>query len=120
MRYHPAGAAAAVVLGVVSSFARAGNDWPSYNRTLTSDRYATLEKIDDKNVAGLKVLCSFDTGEQGSFQTGLVEVDGFLFATTERDTFSIDPNNCKLTFPPPQAIPPGALHCIPLCAVLDP
>jgi len=65
-------AAAAVVLSVASSLAQAGNDWPSYNRTLTSDRYATLEKIDNKNVAGLKVLCSFDTGEQISFQTGLV------------------------------------------------
>jgi len=101
--------AAAVVLGVVSSFAQAGNDWPSYNRTLTSDRYATLEKIDDKNVAGLKVLCSFDTGEQVSFQTGLVETDGFLFATTERDTFSIDPNNCKLNWRTHEDIPSGDL-----------
>src|ERR1700675_3682536 len=70
-------------------------DWPSYNRTLTSDRYANLEAIDTKNVTGLKVLCSFDTGEQMSFQTGLVQVDGALFATTAQDTFSIDPNNCK-------------------------
>src|SRR5260370_10188364 len=109
MRYHPAGAAAAVVLGVVSSFARAGNDWPSYNRTLTSDRYATLEEIDDKNVAGLQALCCFDAGEQVSFQTGLVEVDVFLFATTERDTFSIDPNNCKLNWRTHEDIPSGDL-----------
>jgi alcohol dehydrogenase (cytochrome c) len=56
--------AAAAVMSAVSSLAYAANDWPSYNRTLTSDRYATLEKIDNRNVAGLKVLCSFDTGEQ--------------------------------------------------------
>src|SRR5579863_8549522 len=97
--------AAAVLLGSVTTLARAGNDWPSYNRTLTSDRYATLEKIDNKNVAGLKVLCSFDTGEQVSFQTGLVQVDGALFATTERDTFSIDPNNCKLKWRTHEDIP---------------
>ena len=70
-------------------------DWPSYNNTLTSERYVNLDAIDAKNVAGLKVLCSFDTGEQMAFQTGLLEVDGALFATTEHDTFSIDANNCK-------------------------
>jgi alcohol dehydrogenase (cytochrome c) len=91
---------AIVVPGVaLMAFAAAGvaanKDWPSYNRTLTSDRYATVESIDNKNVTGLKVLCSFDTGEQMSFQTGLVQVDGALFATTEHDTISIDPNNCK-------------------------
>jgi alcohol dehydrogenase (cytochrome c) len=87
---------AAAVCTLLSPMAHAANnDWPSYNRTLTSDRYATLAAIDNKNVTGLKVLCTFDTGEQVAFQTGLVETDGALFATTERDTFSIDPNNCK-------------------------
>jgi alcohol dehydrogenase (cytochrome c) len=101
--------AAAAVIGTVSSLAHAGTDWPSYNRTLTSDRYATLEKIDNKNVAGLKVLCSFDTGEQASFQTGLVQVDGSLFATTEHDTISIDPNNCKLNWRSHEDSPGGEL-----------
>ncbi len=70
-------------------------DWPSYNNTLTSERFAALDAIDAKNVAGLKVRCSFDTGEQTSFQPGLIEVDGALFATTEHDTISLDANNCK-------------------------
>ena len=88
---------AAAILGF-TAFAQAASafkDWPSYNNTLTSERYSTLDAIDSKNVAGLKVLCSYDTGEQVSFQTGLLEVDGALFATTEHDTFSIDANNCK-------------------------
>src|ERR1700690_4505264 len=89
-------AATAAALSILSLQARGSStDWPTYNRTLTTDRYATLETIDNKNVIGLKVLCTFDTGEQVSFQTGLVQVDGALFATTEHDTFSIDPNNCK-------------------------
>jgi alcohol dehydrogenase (cytochrome c) len=71
-------------------------DWPSYNNTLTSERFSTLDGIDAKNVTGLKVLCSFDTGEQTSFQTGLVEVDGALFAATEHDTIALDANTCKL------------------------
>jgi alcohol dehydrogenase (cytochrome c) len=87
---------AAVILICLSYAASAQNtDWPAYNRTLTSDRYATLDSIDTKNVANLKVICSFDTAQQVSFESGLLEVDGTLFATTEHDTFAIDPNNCK-------------------------
>ncbi len=85
----------AAALGCAALAVAGNKDWPSYNRTLTSERFATLETIDAKNVAGLKVLCTFDTGEQISFQTGLLEVDGALFATTEHDTISIDANNCK-------------------------
>src|SRR6202035_5901155 len=92
----PALAAAGILcLPAFAQAASAFKDWPSYNNTLTSERYSTLDAIDSKNVAGLKVLCSYDTGEQVSFQTGLLEVDGALFATTEHDTFSIDANNCK-------------------------
>ncbi|HEX3912410.1 MAG TPA: PQQ-binding-like beta-propeller repeat protein [Steroidobacteraceae bacterium] len=100
---------AAAMLCMASSLALAANDWPTYNRTLTSDRYATLEKIDNKNVVGLKVLCSFDTGEQLSFQSGLVQADGALFGTTERATFSIDPNNCKLNWRSSEEGPSGVL-----------
>jgi PQQ-dependent dehydrogenase (methanol/ethanol family) len=91
----PAIAAAVGVLSCSAPAQAAYKDWPSYNNTLTSERYSSLDTIDSKNVTGLKVHCSFDTGEQMSFQTGLVEVDGALFATTEHDTFSIDANNCK-------------------------
>ena len=82
-------------IAICSSAWGVNRDWPSYNRTLTSDRYATLETIDNKNVTGLKILCSFDTGEQVSFQSGILEVDGSLYASTEHDVFSLDPNNCK-------------------------
>jgi len=93
----PALTAALSLLGATAPVhaATAVKDWPSYNNTLTSERFTPLDTIDSKNVTGLKVRCSFDTGEQMSFQTGLVEVDGALFATTEHDTFSIDPNTCK-------------------------
>jgi len=84
-----------LLAGAWAHAATAVKDWPSYNNTLTSERFAPLDAIDSKNITHLKVRCSFDTGEQMSFQTGLVEVDGALFATTEHDTFSIDPNTCK-------------------------
>jgi alcohol dehydrogenase (cytochrome c) len=94
----PALAAAAGLLSSPSLVQAAFKDWPSYNNTLTSERFSSLDAIDSHNVTGLKLHCSFDTGEQTAFQTGLVEVDGALFATTEHDTFSIDANNCKLNW----------------------
>jgi len=90
--------AAALVIGCPGWAEAAYKDWPSYNNTLTSERFATLDAIDTKSVAGLKVRCSFDTGEQVSFQSGLIEIEGALFATTEHDTISIDANTCKLNW----------------------
>jgi len=40
----------------------AAADWPSYNKTLTSERFSDLSQINTKNVGKLKVLCTYDTG----------------------------------------------------------
>ena len=37
-------------------------DWPSYNRTPTSQRFSPLDQINAKNVGNLKVLCTYDLG----------------------------------------------------------
>jgi len=101
--------AAAGLLSYPALAQDAYKNWANYNNTLTSERYATLDTVDTKNAAGLKVLCSFDTGEQTSFQTGLIEVDGALFATTEHDTFSIDANTCKQNWRTHEEFVSGAL-----------
>ena len=69
-------------------------DWPSYNKTLTSERYAQLSQINKTNVSKLKVLCTYDTKQYTSFETGLMMVDDALIGTTEHDIFSLDPVNC--------------------------
>ncbi|MFI4969515.1 MAG: pyrroloquinoline quinone-dependent dehydrogenase [Lysobacterales bacterium] len=112
-------AALAVVSALPSVQATESRDWPSYNRTLTSERYATLDAIDTKNVAGLKVLCSYDTGQQTSFQAGLVQTDGALFGTTAQDTFSIDPDTCKENWRAHEEFAPGVLNVNRGVAVLD-
>src|SRR5262245_28576879 len=38
-------------------------EWPSYNRTLTSERFSPLSEINIQNVSKLKVLCTYDTGQ---------------------------------------------------------
>jgi alcohol dehydrogenase (cytochrome c) len=73
----------------------ATGDWPSYNKTLTSERFAELDQINAKNAGKLKVLCTYDTGQYTGFTTGLIEVNGALIGTTEYDIFSLDPANCR-------------------------
>ena len=76
----------------------ADTDWPSYNRTLTSERTSPLAEITPANAKRLQVLCSYDLGEQTGFQSGLIEVGGALYGTTMADVFSLDPDSCKLNW----------------------
>jgi PQQ-dependent dehydrogenase (methanol/ethanol family) len=74
----------------------AGKDWPSYNKTLTSNRFSSLDEINRATVARMAVLCTFDTGVHTGFNTGLIEIDGRLLFASEYDTFAIDANDCHL------------------------
>jgi alcohol dehydrogenase (cytochrome c) len=69
--------------------------WPSYNKTLTSDRFSSLTEISRDNVGRLRVLCTYDTGRYTGFNSGLLLVDGALLFATQYDTFSIDPLTCR-------------------------
>lgn len=69
-------------------------DWPSYNKTLTSERFSDLGQINTKNIDKLKVLCTYDTKRFTAFETGLIMVEGALIGTTEFDIFSLDPATC--------------------------
>lgn len=73
-------------------------DWPSYNRTLTSDRFAPLDQINKTNVAQMKEICTYDTGELTGFNSGILQVDGALLFSSEYNLYSIDPNTCKLNW----------------------
>jgi alcohol dehydrogenase (cytochrome c) len=86
------------IAGWLLAFAGAASgasvDWGSYNRTLTSERFAPLKQINPESVKQLQVLCTYDTHETTSFQSGLLQVNGALYWTTEHDTFSVDPDTC--------------------------
>src|SRR5262249_38489604 len=72
-----------------------GEDWPSYNKTLTSNRFSQLSQINRTNANKLKVLCTYDTGQYTGFNSGLLEVNGALIFVTAYDIFSIDPSTCR-------------------------
>jgi glucose dehydrogenase len=92
--YKGAGAVAPSPLAEAASAAANAGDWPSYNRTLTSERYSPLSQINTKNVGKLKVLCTYDVNQFAAFETGLIMVDNALIGTTEFDIFSLNPATC--------------------------
>jgi alcohol dehydrogenase (cytochrome c) len=77
-----------------ASPASLADDWPSYNKTLTSERYSPLDQINRKNVGQLTVLCTYDTKNYTSLESGLIMVNGALIGTTHSDIFSLDPATC--------------------------
>ena len=94
-------------------------DWPSYNRTLASERYSELTQIDTKNAGKLKVLCTYDVGEYTAFESGLITVDNALIGTTEFDTFTLNPTTCAVNWRTHEDYPPALLPSNRGAAYLD-
>jgi alcohol dehydrogenase (cytochrome c) len=107
---HPAEAASA---GLNSG------DWPSYNRTLTSERYSPLSQINTKNVGKLKVLCTYDVDQFAAFESGLIMLDNALIGTTEFDIFSLNPATCAENWRTHEDYPPAFLPANRGAAYLD-
>src|SRR5579872_894881 len=74
----------------------ARNDWATYDRDYVGDRYSPLDEIKVENVTRLQPLCTYDSGEKTSFETGPVVVGGTLYFTSLDATFAIDAKTCKL------------------------
>ena len=71
------------------------SDWPTYNRTLTSDRYAPLDQINRKNVSKLKQICVFDFNVDTNFQTGPIVIGRTMYATTDKEILAMDAETCQ-------------------------
>jgi alcohol dehydrogenase (cytochrome c) len=84
----------------------ASGDWPSYNKTLTSERYSELDQINTQNVGKLKVLCTYDVGQYTAFESGLIMVDNALIGTTQFDIFSLNPATCAENWRTHEDYPP--------------
>ncbi|HEU0197808.1 MAG TPA: PQQ-binding-like beta-propeller repeat protein [Nevskiaceae bacterium] len=74
----------------------ANSDWPSYNRTLTSERYSPLAQINQTNVSQLRPACELKLGEPGSFESGIVVIGNVLYVTTAHTTVAMNASDCKV------------------------
>lgn len=90
-----AGAVVSLALPDAADSSTTSSEWPSYNKTLTSERYSPLNQINTTNIGQLKVLCTYDTHQYTSFEAGPIMVQNALIGTTEHDIFSIDPSTCR-------------------------
>jgi alcohol dehydrogenase (cytochrome c) len=99
--------------------AASAGDWPSYNRTLTSQRYVELTEINADNVGKLKVLCTYDVDQFAAFASGLIMVNGALIGTTEFDIFSLDPATCAQNWRTHEDYPPSLLSANRGAAYMD-
>lgn len=86
------------------------NEWHFYNGSLSGDRYSPLRQITTENVSDLKQVCTFDTGDTVSFQSGLVMANGTLYATAFQNTYAIDPTTCTQKWRHSRSEPPTVLQ----------
>ena len=86
------------VLAVSTSRAAGPTDtnWMTYNGTVNGQRYSALDQINTKNVASLKEVCRLKVDDSGTFQAGLLQIDGTLYMTNSHDTLAVDATNCTV------------------------
>ena len=77
---------------------------------VSGDRYSPLRQITTENVSQLKQVCTFDTDDTVSFQSGLVIANGTLYATAFQNTYAIDPTTCAQKWRHSRSEPPTYLH----------
>ena len=106
---NPASPASAYTPAVDVDASAQTEDWPSYNRTVKSQRYSQLSQINTKNVGRLKVLCTYDLDKFAAFESGLIMVDNALIGTTQFDIFSLDPATCAENWRTHEDYPPNLL-----------
>jgi len=94
-------------------------DWPSFNRTLTSERYSPLDQINRGNVVRMKQLCVYDLDVETGFEAGPLVINRTLYATTDKEIFAIDADTCRQRWRVKEEFPPRGLPINRGAAFLD-
>jgi alcohol dehydrogenase (cytochrome c) len=71
-------------------------NWMSYNGTVNGQRYSPLDQINVQNVASLTEVCRLKIDDSGTFQAGLIQIDGTMYMTNSHDTLAVDATNCTV------------------------
>src|SRR4051794_7181360 len=69
--------------------------WPTYNGDYSGRRYSTLNQINKRNVASLRMAWSFQTHSDPLKSTPL-EVNGILYFTTPDNVWAVDARNGRM------------------------
>ena len=76
-------------------FAAEVTPWPTVNLNYAGDRFVPSGQI-AQNAALLGQVCRVRVDTGGSFQSGLVLVDGLLYLTARDATVALDPADCSV------------------------
>jgi PQQ-dependent dehydrogenase (methanol/ethanol family) len=91
------GAAASDVSGPTAVSAQLpGAEWRNYNGTLDGQRYSRLKQVNVGNVANLTETCRLQVDRRGAFQSGLIVINGVMYASTAASTIAMDPTTCTV------------------------
>ncbi len=101
-----------LVVLLLPTLAFAQPDWPTYGGNPAGTRYSTLNQINPRNVAKLKVAWTYDTGDafrNSEMQCQPIVVHGTLYATTPKlRLIALDAATGKLQWQfDPNSVNPG-------------
>ena len=88
---------APALFGVGSSTgSQNASDWMTANRDYASTHYSPLAEITARNAGALKLVCSYNLGEQVQFQDAPIVVNGVMYVATFENTYAINASTCHL------------------------
>jgi len=78
----------------LDSAAEATDSWLMTNKSYDGHRYVALDRINTRNVATLRAVCTYDSGVEAPAQSSPVLHDGRIYFTAGQTTLAIDASDC--------------------------
>ena len=83
------------------------NNWLTYNRDYSGDRYSPLTQVTPANVGNLTPKCVLQLGEMGVFETSPLVFQGRMYVTSPHRIFAVNAATCDIfwsyTYTPSEA-----------------
>ncbi len=79
----------------LTAAAENSRDWLFHTHDYTGRRFVDLDQINTGNVAQLRPVCIYQTGEISNGQSGPIVYDGVMYVTTRYSTMAIDAATCR-------------------------
>ena len=73
-----------------------GYEWPTYNNQLDGERFSSLKEITPENASHLGEACRIQVDGLTTFESGIIVVNGTLYASTGTETFALDAGTCAV------------------------
>jgi alcohol dehydrogenase (cytochrome c) len=70
-------------------------DWPMHTHDYSGTRFSPLSQITPSNASQMRVVCQYQVGETGNFQTGPIVDRGTMYVTSIYATIALDATTCR-------------------------